>query len=161
MEYINGQNLTEIVSHIVSKTWLFFLLGLIYLLVLEHKVIFQFFRTREKNFKILHPLARKSLYLGLGLVLIYGSWTITNYLSGILIPSALSAPNLVVTQGTGFWAFLKYQSGFSGLISTALMIFAGISLLLSAGGRWLVNLAKLFATVSILYLTLTAFVMFA
>lgn len=161
MSYINGQNWVELLNVVVSKAWLFLLLGVLHLVFIERKLIFTWLKSKEKKARQLWPLAQRSGYLLLGLLVIHGSWTIVTFFSGLLFAPTLPAPDLSSLQADTLWAMLKLQSGNSGLISTIIIVLAGFALLLSAGGRWLVNLAKLLVTISVFYLVLTAFVLYA
>lgn len=160
MEFINGQNILEILSFMISKTWLLFLLGALHLLIIEHKIIYEFLRTKKRDYKMLKPLLYRMSYLILGLLLIYGSWTLSNLFTSLLVPSHFPVPDISTVDGTGLWSMLKYQSGSAGLIGVIFIVFGGFAVLLSAGGRWLVNLGKFFITCSVIYFVLTVFAMY-
>ena len=153
----------EFTSQILYDVPFFVLIGVIHILIIEHKSIIKFIKGRtlkKKNIKQLLPIANRSSYLVLGLLVIWLSYAIVN---NILSISAfhVDVPEIDYSNGqiNDFWSFVKYKSDHAGLIAVMGVLASGICLILSGGGRWLVNLAKLFFTLSVLYIVLTILVL--
>ncbi len=151
------ENILIIMNHVLSNVWLFVLLGLIHMAITEHKSILAF--VKQKKIKLLLPLLKRGSYLIIGLILIFLSFSIVNSILSVLIPE--STKEIDYGQAKDFWTTLKYQTQYAGLISVIGFIIAGISLVLSAGGKWLVNLAKLFVTLTVLYLFFSVLIGYA
>lgn len=155
------ENIIEIVNHLLSSTWLFIIIGLIHIAIIEHELIFRFIKEKSKNIKELTPILKRGVYIILGVLLVLSSYSIVNFLVNIIVPSSFPEPNYSNIQVSNFWSSVKYQSQYAGLIAVIGFVVAGISLIFSGGGKWLVNLSKLFITLSILYLVFVAFVAYA
>ena len=155
------ENIIEITNHLLSNTWLFIVIGIIHILIIEHEIVLQFIKQKSKNFKQLIPIFKRSGYIVLGVLFILLSYSIVNFLIDIIIPSSLPKIDYSNIQVNNFWSFVKYQSQYAGLVAVIGFIISGISLILSGGGKWLVNMSKLFITLSILYLIFTTFVAFS
>lgn len=155
------ENIIEITNHLLSYTWLFVVIGLIHIMIIEHELVIRFIKEKSKNIKQLIPIFKRSAYIVLGVLLVLFSYSIVNFLIDIIIPSSFSELDYSNIQVNDFWSSIKYQSQYSGLIAVIGFIIAGINLIFSGGGKWLVNLSKLFITLSILYLVFVAFVAYA
>jgi len=151
------ENILIIVNNLLSNTWIFVLLGLLHIIVLENQNVSAF--LKKKKFQVLLPLFNRGLYLILGLTLIFLSFAIVNALLGVLVPSSM--PEINYGLATDFWTTLKFQTQYTGLFSVIGLIMAGISLTLSAGGKWLVNLSKLLVTLTVLYLFFSVLIGYA
>ena len=125
-------------------------MGVTHIVIVEAKSIFK--AVKEKKIKLLLPLAKRALYPALGLALVLMSFAIVNTILASIVPESISIPDHSSIQVKDFWTTMKSQTEFAGLFSTIGFVIAGISLILSAGGRWLVNLAKFFVTISVFYL---------
>lgn len=142
------ENVLIIINHLLSSTWLFVVFGIVYMIVLEKKCVLDF--PKKKKIQLLAPLFKRASYLIGGLLLIFLSFAIVNYILGALVPETMGA--IDYGQATDFWSTLKYQTQYTGLFAVIGVLIAGISLVLSAGGKWLVTLAKLFLTLTVLYI---------
>lgn len=144
------ENILIVVNNLLSHTWLIILFGLIHLAFIERKGIYE--SIKQKKIKPLLPLGKKTFYPICGLLIILLSFAIVSSLLTYLMPESISIPDYSTMEAKDFWTTLKYQTQYSGLFGVIGFIIAGISLILSAGGKWLVNIAKLFITLSVLYL---------
>ena len=149
----------EFMNHLLLNGWLFGLIGLIHILVLERAAVYKLLKKKAYK-KLLGVIWKKARYLVGGVVLILMSFVIVNWLITLVTPEGLSdavieEPNL---KDGGTLDKLKYFSAFTGLITISLFCFAGISLMLSAGERWLVNLSKLLCTLSVFIIIFFVFV---
>lgn len=151
------ENILVITSHLLSSTWLFVLLGLGHMIIIENKSILAF--TKQKKIKLLLPLLKRGSYLIMGLVLIFLSFAIVNSILSTLVPESIQ--EIDYGQAKDFWTTWKYQTQYAGLFSVIGLTIAGISFILSAGGKWLVNLGKLFITITVLYLFFSVLIGYA
>lgn len=95
----------------------------------------------------------------MGLALLFLSFAIVNFILSILTPESMK--EIDYGQAKDFWTTWKYQTQYAGLFSVIGLIIAGLSLILSAGEKWLVNLAKLFVTLTVLYLFFSVLIGYA
>lgn len=153
------ENILTIINHALTSTWIIGLMGIIHIIVIENKNILK--SIKQKKIKLLVPLLKRGGYLVLGIALILTSFTIVNTLLDIFIPNEFANIDQTNIQTQGFWATWKHYSDFSGLVAVIGLIIAGESLILSAGNKWLVNLAKLTVTITVLYLFVSVFVAYA
>lgn len=151
------ENIIIIINHLLSNTWLFIVLGIGHMIIIENKNILAF--ANQKKIKLLLPLLKRGSYLIIGLVLIFLSFAIVNSILSTLVPESMQ--EIDYGQAKDFWTTLKYQTQYTGIFSVIGFIIAGISLILSAGGRWLVNLGKLFITLTVLYLFFSVLIGYA
>lgn len=148
-----------IINNVLAYIWPITIVGLIHIIVLEAKILLKV--LKQKKLKLLMPIAKRVMYPVLGLILIFFSFSIVNSIIDIITPSSMAEPDYYNLETKDFWTTWKYQTQYAGVVSVVGFIIAGISLILSAGGRWLVNLAKLFVTLTILYLVFSVFVAYA
>lgn len=152
------ENIIVIINHLFSSTWLFIiLLGLGHMIIIENKSILAF--TKQKKIKLLLPLLKRGSYIIMGLILIFYSFVIVKTILSVLVPESMQ--EIDYGQAKDFWTTWKYQTQYAGLFSVIGFIIAGISLILSAGGKWLVNLGKLFITLTVLYLFFSVLIGYA
>ena len=152
----------EFTNQLLYNVPFFVLIGVIHILIIEHKSIIKFIKggsLKKKNIKQLLPIANRSGYLVLGLLVVWLSFAIVNQLFSM--SANIITPDIDYNSGqvNDFWSFVKYKSDHAGLIAVMGVLASGICLILSGGGRWLVNLAKLFFTLSVLYIVLTILVL--
>lgn len=153
------ENLYAIINQLLSNLWLFVLFGLIYILILEKESVLAF--IKNKKIKLLYPLLKRAVYPLVGGALILYSFVIVSSILNLLTPESLPQIDHSNVVPGGFWATFKYQTQFTGIFSVIGLILAGISLILSAGGKWLVNLSKSFITLTVLYLFASVLVGYA
>ncbi|MDP2642719.1 MAG: hypothetical protein Q8P62_02675 [Candidatus Peregrinibacteria bacterium] len=144
------ENILTVVNHFLTSTWIFILLGLVLIIILENESVLSF--IKQKKIKFLYPLFKRGAYLVAGIVLILFSFSIVNALLNIFTPDSFTNVDNTNIQAQGFWATWKHYSNFSGMFAVIGFIIAGEALILSAGNKWLVNLAKLVITITILSL---------
>lgn len=150
-----------ILNHLLSHLWLFVFMGIVHILIIEHRVIFYFVREKSKKITQLMPIFYRLPYIFLGLLLIFFSYAIVNYSIFILIPDSIPTVDYSNLPVNDFWSFVKHQEQYGGMIFVIGLYMAGISLILSGGGRWLVNLSKLLITLSYVCLVFLAFVVYS
>ena len=153
------ENIIEIINHTLSSTWIFILLGLIHIFVLENKTLVKF--IKQKKLKTALPIAKRGSYLIIGIGLVICSFVIINTLLDIFVPEEFANLDHTTSNNEGFWATWKSNSTLTGLISVTGILVAGISLILSAGSKWLVTLSKLIVTITVLYLFASVLVAYA
>lgn len=153
------ENMLVIINNVLAYIWPITIVGLIHIMILEAKILFK--ALKQKKIKLLAPIAKRVMYPVLGLFLIFFSFLIVNSIIDIITPASMAEPNYDNLETKDFWTTWKYQTQYAGVISVVGFLIAGISLILSAGGRWLVNLAKLFVTLTVLYLFFSVFVAYA
>lgn len=144
------ENILIVINHFLTSTWMFILVGLVLIIILEKESILSF--IKQKKIKFLYPLLKRGAYLVAGIVLILFSFSIVNTLLNIFTPDSFANIDNTNIQAQGFWGTWKHYSDFSGILAITGLIIAGDSLILSAGTKWLVNLAKLITTITILLL---------
>lgn len=152
------ENILIIVNQLLANTWLIVLLGLIHIKIIEANNIWQFYK--QKKWILLLPAAKRCLYLILGLILIFSSFSLVDSLIKLFVPGSMLAMNDNM-QVEGLRAYIKDQAEYVGIFAVIGFIFSGIALTLSGGGRWLVNLSKLFATITVLYLFIGVLIRYA
>lgn len=153
------ENILTIINHTLGSTWIFTIIGLIYILILENKSILAF--IKQKKIKLLKPIFKRGTYLVTGIALITLSFAIVNTLLDVFVPDSFTEFDHSSVKPQGFWSTWKYYTDFSGLFAVIGLIVAGESLILSAGSKWLVNLAKLTITITVLYLFFSVLVAYA
>jgi hypothetical protein len=151
------ENILVITNHLLSSTWIFVLLGIGHMIIIENKSILAF--AKQKKIKLLVPLLKRGSYLIMGLILIFLSFAIVNTILSALVPESMQ--EIDYGEAKDFWTTWKYQTQYAGLFSVIGFIIAGISLILSAGGKWLVNLTKLFVSLTVLYLFFSVLIGYA
>jgi len=156
------ENIVELTNHILSTFWSLVLIGAIHIIISELRIIISVIKKGRIALVELKPFGHKILYMLLGIVLILTSFALVNYLvNTFFVLDIWKTANFESMNTDSFWSMMKYQSQFAGLFATLGIIAAGICLVLSAGGRWLVNLSKLFITSSIIYLVVSFYSMYA
>jgi len=151
------ENTLVFVDFIISKTYVFILLGLFHLLYRNYNNLYEIsrnFLAKKKNpVTLTYPLLKDLSHIVLGFLVILMSFSIVN----TIITNFLAIDtnqNFTSIEYTGLLASLKTSAEYTGLFSTMGIIASGYCLILSAGSKWLKTLAKLFFTLSILYLFL-------
>ena len=124
-------------------------LGILYILVLEFKTVVKIFKnkkniTYKKLLAISFPILKRLAYLLGGIVLFFMGFMYIRFLDSFLGSSVTTAYTEIGNR------ILTY----SGVFGVLAFQFAGIVLILSAGGRWMVNLAKLIVTLTTAYLVI-------
>lgn len=156
------ENIMLMMNLILSNLWMVVFFGILHMLLIESKTIFHFIKAEKRKIRQLEPLLKRSTYIILGILIIMGSYVLVNFIISTFLPSS-SFPEIDYSaiQVHDFFSAVKYWSSYAGLFAVIGFIVSGICLTLSAGGRWLVNLSKLFATLSVLYLFFTFIVVYA
>ncbi len=153
------ENMLLVLDKMLSNIPLFILLGLFNLIIIENKTILE--AIKQKKLKLLLPILKRTKYIVSGLILIVFSFTLVTMLFDALLPVISTIPYYEGIEPKGFWSTWKYHTPYVGLISVIGVNMAGMALLLSAGGKWLLNLAKLLLTITILYFVISMFVAYA
>jgi len=158
--------LTETVLRLISLQIFYLnyyvLAGIIYILILEHKTVIEIIRDRKKIFgskkKILLkkylPIFLKRLCYLLGGILLFLSGFYIVYFIQKSFWEQLS-PTFVDSIPDDYVRYTEKGNLFairSGVIAVATIQLAGIALILSAGGKWLVNTAKAITLLTIVCL---------
>lgn len=142
--------IASFLGNLLSLWGWIFVLGVLHACAQESARIWTFARVHDftkKGFATLLPLARRLLYVPAGLALASFSYMLTRAVySGFALRASTGV--LPLESGATWWdAFLyPFMDMFAPM---TLFLLSGISLALSAGGRWLVNLAKLLATLAV------------
>jgi hypothetical protein len=134
---------------------------LLVIMVIENKSIRAFFKRKKKKIKDLYPFFKRLAYLVGGLVLILYSFSIVNTLLGVWSPTSIPYPDNTVVETKGFWSTWKHYSDYTGLVAVIGLIATGITLIVSTGTRWIVNVAKIIGSTTILYLFFSIFIAYA
>lgn len=153
------ENILEVGNQLISNTWLFILIGLLYILFLESKSVFDF--LKKKELKLLKPVFKRSLYVLGGLALVLLAFAFVNTLLSMFIPDSLPAVDYSDLEVQGFWSTWKHYMDLTGLFGVIGFIIAGDALILSGGNRWLVTFAKLVVTLTVLFLFVSVLVAYA
>lgn len=153
------ENIITIINQVLSNLWIFVLIGITYGAVLEYKLLLEFYQKRKA--KILKPLLHRLSYLALGIILVLLAFAIVNSILSIIVPSVMPMVKVSNIPPNSFLGSIKSQKEYIGLFSVIGLIMAGISLIISAGGKWMVTLAKLLATLSIIYLFFATIISYA
>ncbi len=131
------------------------------MLFIESKTIFHFIRAEKREIGQLKPLLERSAYIALGVLIIIESYVIVNFILSTFFSSPLLPQvDYSTLPIDGFFSAVKHWSSYIGIFAVMGFVASGFSLILSAGGRWLVNLSKLFATLSVLYIFFSAIVVY-
>lgn len=159
------ENIIHVIQVILSNVWTVVFFGILHLLIIERKTIFLFtkkvIKRENREIKELSPLLKSFSYIALGVLIVMGSYFIVSSILTTFFFSLSLPENSSGIPVTDFWSAVKHYADYTGLFAVIGFIASGISLILSAGGRWLVNLSKLFATLSILYIFFSAIVTYA
>lgn len=161
MEQNMGTGITQLINFILSNIWIVVLIGIVHILFTERNFVLSYFKNKKYQKEQLNKIWHRGWYLFGGIALSLLAFSIVYTITYIFISSGLPHTDLSTLRPGDFWATMKYQSQFAGLYTVAGIIAAGYCLILSAGGKWLVNTAKLLVTVSLLYLFFSIFVMYA
>jgi len=164
-------NLLMMLNYLLSQIHLVIIIGLLVLLFSERKAVISLFQKTSKTTlqTKLSPIFHRLLYIVGGYLLIIFSFAIVStILSTFFAPEVTPTfPEIIPTTlenldpALSFLAPFKQQSSFGGFIFTLFLIMSGISLILSAGNKWLVTFAKLLLTTGFLYMFITAFAYYA
>lgn len=123
-------------------------------------------KWEEVEFPDVTSLLSGAFYIIGGIFVVLLSFVIVNTIIQVLSPE--SFPIYPPPEGlqipdeiTNFKTFIQYHGQYAGLYASVGVIAAGISLTLSAGGRWLVNIAKFLFLAVVVYLVMTVFVVYS
>ncbi|MBI96294.1 hypothetical protein CL656_04035 [bacterium] len=155
------ENLLKVANGVFEPVIELSIIMLLIIMVIEHKSIRVFFKNKKKKIKDLYPFFKRLAYLIGGIALMLYSFAIVNTLLEILTPTSMPYPDNTTVEVKGFWSTWKHYSNFTGLFAVIGLTTAGLTLIVSAGTRWMVNLAKIISTATILYLFFSIFVVYA
>lgn len=156
------ENILMIVNQILSYLWLFIVIGLVHVIYIERQLIGNFFKEKHKTFKQLFPFVNRLSYILAGVIMVLLSFSIVNSILVMMVPDSIAGSvDFNSIQVTDFWSSLKSQSQFVGLVTVIGFTLSGLSLIMSGGGRWLVNLSKLLLTASFLYMISMVFIAYS
>lgn len=148
-----------LINNLLSHFGTLVFLGVIHILYRERRMIVSHLkgrndrgkRVRPSGYVYWKPLLKRCLYLLWGLLLGLLAWALVNFiLTKFLTPSGVSDYN----PSNRPWG------DSIGIIGVWGFLLAAGSLILSAGQRWFVQLAKILATVTVLFLFLSVFFLF-
>jgi len=143
-----SENFVNWFQQILSVIPALALLGIMHLAFIERELIFvglkKFQGKNKQRIKDFRPILDRLAYIILGIVITYSSYIIIFVLDIIFVPGGIISKNGEI----GIIA---------GTVPILLWMACGVSLMLSAGGRWLVNLAKLFITLAIVVFFVAAY----
>lgn len=163
------QNILTLINNVLGQLFLIAVIGVLVLLWVERKNFWLLIRTRvgrkrvKFSWQLLDFLKRPVALIIWGYVLILLSFAIVNtVIEWFFTPGIVSAQPLQdLPVNANFGLFLKYQSQFSGMFTVIGLLISGICLILSGGTKWMVTLAKIFATLSFFYLFVSALALYA
>jgi hypothetical protein len=142
----------EYIDVLTTLLPLFIFLGLIYILVLERKAVLTIVKERNKLsdpkycYRICLPVLRRIYYLVGGVILSIGGFFIITSIDRFI---EQEMPNDTYPPYSERGNFILMTAGVAGVLA---FLFAGISLIFSAGGRFLVNTAKFITLITIISL---------
>src|SRR5690606_7794252 len=152
MEYSNAQLLaqsaTEVLNALVSRSWLLVLVAVAIVMVSQRQSVMAFAEARHKSFKLARPMLDPLKYTGIGLLLVYGAYSITKIVTALAFPRLESATEV----SEGLLSTLKFHASYSGLVFTFLVVLAGLFLIPSTGNKWMVGVSKVLLTFAVLYI---------
>lgn len=154
-------DIVRLINNLIGQYWLLGIFGVIHIAYLERRFLSQLVQLtptdrKSKGTLASHPwtpLLRRFVYLIGGGLLGLSAWALTQF----LLASFASAPTEVSSAETGPFAFARAQLNTLGAFMVYGFVLAGGCLILSAGTRWLVNLAKVLVTATVLYMFLILF----
>lgn len=154
--------LVLLANRLLAMSWLFVLAGVVHAFVAEYRAVAVLIEQRRPKKAKDRAVAWKSIakrlaYVAAGLVVMLMAWTFTEMLFAVFVPANLPAIDLKGISEISALTFPKFQLGLIGIIATYGFLLSGAFLTVSAGSRWLVNIAKLTALVTVLYTVLTVF----
>lgn len=129
----------------------FVFLGLIYILLLEWKTVYKIYQNRKKLsdpsslYQLSLPILKRLRYLIGGVALSYSGFLVIGWFSNSLESSKELAQFPYSERGGIILAIF-------GAAAVLAMQWTGIALILSAGGRFLVNTAKFIALFTVIIL---------
>lgn len=143
----HAQGFGHVLQILLSDFWVILMFGLVYFGFKNHKWIKSMLmlgpkKKLNKDDHELMAVVHGAKVIGLGIVLVNLSYI----LAGLIFYLLPANPLLKEGSTMEYWMTIGFMTGTIGLM------LAGYSLILSAGGRWLVYTAKFIATLSVLFM---------
>lgn len=140
------QNLMTALNQMLTYTWWIVFIGVLVALWTERKLLMEVFKKNSsKNpwFKMLIPLWKRLVYILGGLALVFLSFALVNTLLDYFHNLFLAGDAVMVenAQPSAFFSWLLKDGPYMGFYGVFLITISGYALILSAGRKWLKNLA--------------------
>lgn len=152
-----AQSTTEIINTLVARSWLLALAALAIVLVSQRESVMSFAHAKQKTFKLAKPILEPFKYTGLGLLLVYGAYTVTSLVTTLIFPRLESATEV----SEGVLATLKFHASYSGLMFTFMIVLAGLFMIPSVGNKWMIGVSKVLLTIAFIYMVLMSVIAIA
>ncbi len=147
-----AENAREFINAVLSPMGFILAVGIIHLIISNIKEFYAIFTNPPKDKKVWHqklvPFYPGLKYVLGGLLVSWSAYIITVFIYRRFqeFPGGMHLNSI----GSGVISVDLF------LIAVAMFVFSGYSLTASAGSRWMVNLAKIFATIGVLLIAVMA-----
>jgi hypothetical protein len=149
------ENINAMVNHLMALTWMFAIVGVVHLVWRKRRRFLEIVKSK-KPLAVL-PELKPLWYMVIGLVLILCAYGVVSATIGAVAGGLGGSFNPNPTNKDILWSLQSMANGASLTAVVGLMI-AGMVLMASVGSRWLVNLAKVLVTLSILLVVFFTFI---
>jgi hypothetical protein len=136
------------INLLASNLPVFIFFGLVYILLLEWKAVLKIVKERKELsdpkycYQICLPIIRRIYYLVGGVALFLGGYVIISTIQRFEMELPMNSPVPYSEKG-------NFILTISGMAAVLIFQFAGLALMFSAGGRFLVNTAKIITLLTV------------